>query len=234
MLGGLAMTVPVTRVMALGVFVLLFSALVLAADNPGPAAAPSQPGPVKAEAKKQPEQPVKPGEQMPQQAPSGARDEHAAAVTLPPGNPDAKPPLPKPKAAFVPNMRVNPKTGHEVIVITNKDLERVFGKSEAPPPPSAGAQLPQLGGPGAQAPAAEDPAAKAAAIQQELDRLSQKAKHLRNPYLRPAPETDAERQAEKGMGAVQRLQATEDRINQLKSELQKVQERRQSEPATGK
>jgi hypothetical protein len=156
--------------------------------------------------------------------PADAKADGSAAASAAPA-PVSDTTVPALRAPFAPPVRKT-QTGKTVVVITNGDLERMFGKSRQQPPRSNGANgngddavqsaLPADMNAG-QPPGVRNPAD----IQAEISRLEKKAKHIKNPYVTPVPEGPDERAAEHGMSAPQKLQAAQQRIEQLKQELQK-------------
>jgi hypothetical protein len=139
--------------------------------------------------------------------------------------------VPQAKQPFVPVKETSPRTGREVVVITNQDLEQMYGQRTGPVErpandPYAIDAVPLPGAKPAATPArAPAPNATQAKgkgdVQAEIDRLNQKARHLRNPFL-PAPkETDAERAADQGLDAAQRLERTRRQIDELEKKQKK-------------
>lgn len=233
------MVVHPVRALALGLVLLGASASLQVAEagNSAPVAPPA-----KSATKDQKANPPAPAARPSPQsnAASGApttTGTTTASKEQPPPVPAGATTTPAGKSAFTPATRTNPKTGHRVVVITNEDLERMFGPSSdeaaaaaAPPEgePSGGETV--EGGAKEQGSPSVDPAARMTDIQKELQRLQQKERHLKNPFLPPAQESDAERNAEKGMGANQRLQRTREQADRLKDELRKLQEKQQPAP----
>lgn len=133
--------------------------------------------------------------------------------------------VPALRAPFAPPVRKS-TTGKTVVVITNGDLERMFGKSRQQPqhPNTAsgsGDDAVESALPGELGAAPPAQGRSAADIQAEISRLEKKAKHIKNPYVTPVPESPDERAAERGLSAPQKLQATQQRIEQLKQDLKK-------------
>ena len=130
--------------------------------------------------------------------------------------------VPTPRAPFAPPVKKTP-AGKNVVVITNGDLERMYGKSRQQPQRAAAGTTPGdefvEGLPGSTGAAPPPPGSNAADVQAEITRLEQKAKHIKNPYVTPVRETPQEREAERGLGAAEKLQATQKRIEQLKQDL---------------
>jgi len=118
--------------------------------------------------------------------------------------------------------KVDPKTGREVIVITNRELERYYPPlpQDTKPVAQLPAVPPKPGGQPAEKPPGQ--AAQQQRIEQleaEIARLRQKMMSLHNPYLPRAKETDEERQAEQGLDNRQRLEMTRKRLAELEAEL---------------
>jgi len=126
--------------------------------------------------------------------------------------------------------RLDPKTGKQVVVIGNADLERLYGTSVVPVSSSA---IPAA--PGAASAMRDDPAAitfddegaggsggngaaRAAEIDAELKRLNDNARSISNPFLPPPKLTDAEKAAVEGKDNKERLDMTRQRIQELQQE----------------
>ena len=114
----------------------------------------------------------------------------------------------------------------EPVVFTNGDLEALFGKPEPSAPPATAAPLP------AAVPAREKPGASAQEvrteqriqqIQEEIARLNEMNRSLRNPLLRRVPQTDDEKKAFKGKGSDERIRINNERIAVLGAELARLQ-----------
>ncbi len=240
------MVVHPVRALALGLVLLAAPALLQAAEGSAQAnPAPAQKSAVKGPRKASPSPTRKaaaaskpaPASQAPAAQPAAPADEAAVVETE-----EQVDPATGRRGAFSPSTKVSAKTGRRVVVITDDDLERMYGPSSPPPAaaepaaePAAGTEAPAPEAAGeavGDGTAAADPQARAAAIQDELQRLQQKERHLKNPFLPPAKESEAERNAEKGLGAIQRLQQTQERMTQLKEELRQLQEKQQPPPAT--
>lgn len=156
---------------------------------------------------------------------------------------------------YVPQIEVNPRTGREVIVITNETLTRRFGppvrssrQAEAEAEGTSEGAEAAGGGEGAEkveagqgAPGGVpgspdqgpvvDPAQRAAQIQAELQRLQQKEKTIKNPFLRPVPETPQEREKEKGLMPTQLLEKNRQDMDKLRKELEKVNAQKAAQEA---
>jgi len=127
--------------------------------------------------------------------------------------------------------RIDPRTGREVIVVTNKELDRYYRPipqeshpiASLPPvtPAKAGeARKPGLqGGPAATRARQE----KIRQIQAEIERLNRKILSLHNPYLPRPKESAEERRAEQGLDNRQRLEQTQKRLAELQAELARLQ-----------
>lgn len=125
--------------------------------------------------------------------------------------------------------RVDPKTGQEVIYITNDDLERMYGRvrprAEATSiagydyvsPPAGAAAKAQAQAQQEQSPA--ETAARANEIRQEIARLRKNLTRLRNPLLGRPDMTQEETETQQGYDSVARVQWTEQRIAELQAEL---------------
>ena len=174
----------------------------------------------------------------PQTPPASAPGDPAAQPTAPPNKLAPVGALPQRKAGAAPTTRKSAKTGRTVILVTNDELERLYGPSEPPPESAPGAETgsaaaPEAGGAGgaAAAPGGEDPAARMQAIQDEMARLQKHVDHLRNPFRPPASMTPGEREALKGQNANQQIQQAQQRISELSSQLQTIKDKQQ--PADG-
>jgi hypothetical protein len=143
--------------------------------------------------------------------------------------------LPQPKTPFAPTIRKNPATGHDVVLITNRDLEKLYGPKQGAAPPRRPGDSGPAGAPGQPgaapeetAPAAakaEDLGAQASAIQSEMARLQQKVTHLKNPYSRPQPGAEQDRVADQGKSATERINESQERLKTLQSQLKALQEK---------
>jgi hypothetical protein len=125
--------------------------------------------------------------------------------------------------------RLDPKTGKQVVVISNTDLERLYGSSVVPVSSSAGpgssaAESAMRDDPAA---AAEDAgargpggngAARAAELDAEIKRLNDNARSMANPFLPPPKLTEAEKAALDGKNNKERLDVTRERIQELQQE----------------
>ncbi|MBP7147016.1 MAG: hypothetical protein KBD01_05690 [Acidobacteria bacterium] len=173
----------------------------------------------------------------------GAAPDAAAQPKKPaakPGAPSLAPP--KAKAPLQLPTRIDPKTGKKVIVITNADLERIYGpeagQEPAPSPAISGQPVEGVaaGEPPVQGvtdvpatpPGAPAPGDKRA----ELERLKKKALSLRNPFVPRVPQTEEEARGEQGLDNAQRVTATEKRIAELEAELAKQQGTEPPAPGT--
>ena len=181
--------------------------------------------------------------------PDAARAE--AAKPQPPADAPAPPAVPpadaaskargassalSPRAPYVPQVKKT-RSGKSVVVITNDDLEKVYG----PPPEEEGAEAAGAPAGAAQEPAADKPlraqgsydpataAARLKAIQGETARLDQLEKWVRNPYLRRPPMSDQEKEADRNLSPTQLIKKTQDERAKLQEEAKKLKE--DSEPA---
>lgn len=132
--------------------------------------------------------------------------------------------------------RVDPKSGRQVVVISNSDLERLYGTSVVPVSSSASRVDPASGSaprddstPSANkkdAGAGEsgaDNAARAAAIDAEINRLNDNARALANPFLPPPKLTEAEKSALDGKDNKERIDMTRERIQELRQEKSRLE-----------
>ncbi|MFN7967211.1 MAG: hypothetical protein U0V87_16125 [Acidobacteriota bacterium] len=135
--------------------------------------------------------------------------------------PAADPRLPQAKGPIELRETKDPVSGKAVLVISNDDLTRIYGRSTAAAAVSApdstsrdavGAQ------PGAAAPA-PDPAARIAQVEQDLARLRSNAMRLHNPLLGAPVQSEEEKEKMRGDDNAQRLAQTQSQIDQLEAEL---------------
>lgn len=117
-------------------------------------------------------------------------------------------------------------TGEPVLVFTNddldrtyhpEDLDRAFGKPGTAPGAAPGAPAADGDGSGAAAPQG---AVDREALQREIQRLQQKQRHIQNPYTRPPQRTQAEVEAERGLGKAELIEKTRREIDDLRKKLQ--------------
>lgn len=127
-------------------------------------------------------------------------------------------------------VKKDPKTGQEVFVITNDDLDRRFGGSRATtpylPPPlgnatgtTNGTASPAAGGAGS-----VDAAERAKQVEADLERLKANTAKIKNPFLGRPQLTEGERQKVQGMDNAERLKQTQGQIAALEAELQKLRD----------
>ena len=126
--------------------------------------------------------------------------------------------------------RLDPKTGRQVVVISNADLERIYGTSVVPVSSSVGPAAS-----GAASATRDDSAANAvkddgsggsggngaariAEIDAELKRLNDNALAIANPFQPPPKYTESEKAALEGMDNKERLDLTRARIQELQQE----------------
>lgn len=126
--------------------------------------------------------------------------------------------------------RRDPKTGKQVVVISNADLERIYGTSVVPVSSSVGPAAPGAASAtrdDSAAIALEDDgsggsggngAARIAEIDAELKRLNQNALAIANPFQPPPKYTESEKTALEGMDNKERLDLTRARIQELQQE----------------
>ncbi|HHN75265.1 MAG TPA: hypothetical protein ENK10_08570 [Acidobacteria bacterium] len=138
--------------------------------------------------------------------------------------------LPRAKSPAVLATRVDKGSGDEVLVITNDDLTRIYGRTARPPAaaePDYGSLLEKYGSDqqaAAPRPPRETREQKIASLQQKIAHLQRRVLSLHNPYLpRIGPDDDKERQAEKGMDNVQRVKRVQDEIRRLQQQLERLQ-----------
>lgn len=119
----------------------------------------------------------------------------------------------------------DPASGKAVLVITNDDLSRIYGRSTVTPTTAASDPMSgeRAGVPAGAQPAtpaaASDPAARVAQAEQELQRLRSNAMKLRNPLLGAPVQSAEEKEKMQGEDNAQRLAQTESQISQLEAEL---------------
>ena len=127
--------------------------------------------------------------------------------------------------------RIDPKTGRQVVVISNSDLERLYGTSVVPVSSSASSVAPAPGSAPRDDSTASatkkdagagesdtDNAARAAEIDAELKRLNDNARAMANPFLPPPKLTEAEKSAVEGRDNKERIELTRERIRELQQE----------------
>ncbi len=132
--------------------------------------------------------------------------------------------------------RSDPRTGEEVIVITNDDLERTYGKStakggspdykaflEARDAAQKNARGSKPAGKKPKAMSPEQRQQQIAQVRSELDRLKRKLLGLQNPLMPRGKETQEEAARDKGKDNVERVKATKQQIRDLEEKLLKLQ-----------
>jgi hypothetical protein len=222
-------------------------ALAMVVTGAAPAAAQDAPPAQRPAAKKKVETPRGPAAEAarPAGAETAAVDEEPASegdasrpATVPaPRVPSAvplSPPRPLGQTSRIQKVtlptRLDPKTGKQVVVISNTDLERLYGSSVVPVSSSAGpgnsaAESAMRDDPsssssedaGAQGPGGNG-AARAAELDAEIKRLNDNARSMANPFLPPPKLTDAEKAALDGKNNKERLDVTRERIQELQQE----------------
>lgn len=135
--------------------------------------------------------------------------------------------------ASVPRTRSTLPKKKGKVVITNDDLERMFGRSRVSATPPANARKPSSSTASSAATAAttEQPAArqsraeqvaKARELEQQIQRLRKNISAMRNPYLAPPKQTEEEKNAQQGLDNRQRIAQTEKQIQELEQQLAKL------------
>ena len=144
-----------------------------------------------------------------------------------------------PRVPYVPQVKKT-RSGKNVVVITNDDLEKVYGP---PPEEEVGGEAAKPDG-AAQEPAPDKPlraqgtydaataAARLKAIQDESTRLDQLERWVRNPFLRRPPMSEQEKEADRNLSPTQLIKKTQDERAKLQDEAKKIKEDSESaEPA---
>ncbi|MCU0229787.1 MAG: hypothetical protein MUC67_00260 [Acidobacteria bacterium] len=185
-------------------------------------------------------------------SPADASAAQPAPAPRAPAAPSASPPRPlgqtsRIQKATLPT-KIDPKTGQTVVVISNLDLERLYGSSVVPvsttarsaesgtgsPMRDADALLPMdqaAGGGGSGKP---DAAARAAELDAEIKRLNDNARSMANPLLPPPKLTDAEKSALDGKNNKERLDLTRERIQELQQEKARLESSPSGEEPSGR
>lgn len=153
----------------------------------------------------------------------------SAAQAPPPSAATPTSALPRPKSPAVLATKKDAKTGEEVIVITNDDLTRIFGHSQAKPQETDYSDfLKKYGRPQGKTSArqrapAPTKAERIADLQQQIAKLKRRLLSLHNPYLPRVSPGEKEREAEKGMDNVQRVARVKAQIRTLEQKLVQLQ-----------
>lgn len=169
----------------------------------------------------QPQVVTKGGTPLPEETEGTEADE---AVPAPrPGLPLAKGPVKIPRV-------LDPKTGKTVILITNSDLERIYGKSVVPRASAvAGAPVPETAALPAPPGGGPDPGSKVNEISQELERQKKLLSTMTNPYQSRPKLTEEEKAARKGKSAAELYRETREKVSNLESEMKKWREKQAEE-----
>lgn len=142
--------------------------------------------------------------------------------------------------------RTDPRTGKQIVVISNADLERLYGTSVVPVSSSAPGAAPAPGSAPRTDPANAGPedaagggsggngAARVAEIDAEIKRLNDNARSMANPFLPPPKLTDAEKAALDGKDNRERVDMTRERIKELQQEKARLESSPSGEEPSGR
>ena len=138
--------------------------------------------------------------------------------------------LPRPKSPAVLATKKDAKTGEDVIVITNDDLLRIFGRSHATAQETDYSDfLKKYGNPeGSRRTARQRPPAptrdeRIAELQRQIAQLKRRLLSLHNPLVPRVQPGEADRKAEEGMDNVQRAARVKAQIRALEQQLVQLQ-----------
>lgn len=191
------------------------------ASNPEQHAAQDESGPAESEQPKDPNAAVETAKPGPVKRPARKPAQPGTTDAAPAGSGGGA--LPRARGPLELRETKDPKSGQGVLVISNADLERIYG------PPTISAPAPEAGmrPRGANEPAPHDPAQagaadptqRIAALEVELQRLRANALRLSNPLLGVPVQTKEEQEKMRGQDNAQRLAQTNQQIQQLEAEL---------------
>ena len=115
-------------------------------------------------------------------------------------------------------------------VVTNETLKKKYGEAAPAEPPQEADKSEPLSKKVKSklepkpAMTEEERGKRIADLKTEQDRLKRRILSIKNPFLAKVPPTEAEKKAEKGKGAAERVRMLEERLARLGEELSKLEE----------